>query len=155
MSSSYAGQTAGHDEMYRLCRGRIEHEDNLIVQRLAWLVAAQSFLFTAYAITTNALTTVDPKAAGKFLDHAVLVFRLIPTVAICNAVLIYISILAALRAIREIRRLYLSKPVPADLPPIQTSATTRLLGLSAPLLLPVLFISVWLVLLINGPAARK
>jgi hypothetical protein len=68
--------------------------------------------------------------------------------------LIYISILAALRAIREIRRLYLSKPIPADLPPIQTSATTRLLGLSAPLLLPLLFVSVWLVLLINGPARR-
>src|SRR5215813_8512645 len=108
-SSSYTSDTVTQDEMYRLCRGRIEHEDNLIVQRLAWLVAAQSFLFTAYAITTNALTTLDPKAAGSFLDHAVLVFRLIPTVAICNALLIYISILAALRAIRQMRRLYLSK----------------------------------------------
>jgi len=153
-SSSYAGEKISSEELYRLFRGRIEHEDNLVVQRLAWLVASQSFLFTAYAITTNALTTLDPKAAGSFLDHAVLVFRLIPTVAICIALLIYISILAALRAIRQIRRLYLSKPVSADLPPIQTSATTRLLGLSAPLLLPVLFVSVWLVLLINGPGRR-
>lgn len=140
--------------MYRLCRSRIEHEDELIVQRLSWLVASQSFLFTAYAITSNALTTLDPKAAGSFLDHAVLVFRLIPTVATCTALLIYISILAGLRAIRQIRRFYLSKAVPTDLPPIQTSATTRLLGLSAPLLLPVLFVSVWLVLLINGPTHK-
>ena len=153
-SPSFAGDSVSSGDMYQLCRSRIEHEDELIVQRLSWLVASQSFLFTAYAITTNALTTLDPKAAGRFLDHAVLVFRLIPTVAICVALLIYISILAALRAIREIRRLYLSRPIPADLPPIQTSATTRLLGLSAPLLLPLLFVSVWLVLLINGPARR-
>jgi hypothetical protein len=142
------------EEMYRLCRGRIEHEDNLIVQRLSWLVAAQSFLFTAYAITTNALTAIDPKASGRFLEQAELVFRLIPTVAICLAVLIYISILAALKAIRQMRRFYLSKAVPSNLPPIQTSATTRLLGLSAPLLLPVLFVSVWLVLLLNGPVSK-
>jgi len=152
-SHSYTDEISA-EEMYRLCRGRIEHEDNLIVQRLSWLVAAQSFLFTAYAITTNALTAIDPKASGRFLEQAELVFRLIPTVAICLAVLIYISILAALKAIRQMRRFYLSKPVPSNLPPIQTSATTRLLGLSAPLLLPVLFVSVWLVLLLNGPVSK-
>jgi hypothetical protein len=88
------------------------------------------------------------------LEQSELLFRLIPTVAICIAVLIYISILAALKAIRQIRRLYQLRSVPSDLPPIQTAATTRLLGLSAPLLLPLLFVSVWLVLLINGPGRR-
>src|SRR5579872_1995260 len=141
-------------DTYKLFRDRIEHEDNLIVQRLSWLVASQSFLFTAYAITTNGLTSVDPKLAGGFAEQAGLLFRLIPTVAICVALLIYISILAALKAIRQIRRIYQSKPIPPDLPPIQTGATTRLLGLSAPLLLPVLFVSVWLVLLLNGPGRR-
>lgn len=151
---SYTGEKISALETYRLFRGRIEHEDNLIIQRLSWLVASQSFLFSAYAITTNGLTNVDPKLAGRFAEQAGLLFRLIPTVAICVALLIYISILAALRAIRQIRRIYQSKSLPADLPPIQTSATTRLLGLSAPLLLPVLFVSVWLVLLLNGPARR-
>jgi len=148
---SYTGEKISGLETYRLFRGRIEHEDGLIIQRLSWLVASQSFLFSAYAITTNGLTNLDAKLASRFAEQAGLLFRLIPTVAICVALLIYISILAALRAIRQIRRIYQSKSLPADLPPIQTAATTRLLGLSAPLLLPVLFVSVWLVLLLNGP----
>jgi hypothetical protein len=149
--SPYASEEASSVEIYRLFRARIEHEDNLIIQRLSWLVASQAFLFTAYAITTNGLNGIDPKIGGRFLEQAGLLFRLIPTVAISVALLIYISILAALRAIRQIRRLYQAKAIPPDLPPIQTAATTRLLGLSAPLLLPLLFVSVWLVLLINGP----
>jgi hypothetical protein len=32
-------------EWYRLFRSRIEHEDNLIVQRLSWLMASQSCFF--------------------------------------------------------------------------------------------------------------
>ena len=152
--SSYLPDKATPLELYQLFRGRVEHEDNLIIQRLSWLVASQSFLFTAYAITTNGLSNVEPKLAGRFLEQAELLFRLIPTVAIGVALLIYISILAALRAIRQIRRLYQANSLPAELPPIQTSATTRLLGLSAPLLLPLLFVSVWLVLLLNGPSRR-
>ena len=153
-SPQYISEKLSALETYRLFRDRIEHEDNLIVQRLSWLVASQAFLFTAYAITTNGLNSLDPKLAGRFLEQATLLFRLIPTVAISVAVLIDISILAALRAIRQIRRLYQTKSISPDLPPIQTSATTRLLGLSAPLLLPLLFVSVWLVLLMNGPSRR-
>jgi hypothetical protein len=151
---TYAGDKISSLELYRLFRSRIEHEDNLIMQRLSLLVASQSFLFTAYAITTNGLTSLDMKIAGRFAEQASLLFRLIPTVAICVALLIYIGILAALKAIGQIRRIYRAKGLSAELPPIQTAATTRLLGLSAPLLLPLLFVSVWLVLLING-AGRK
>lgn len=153
-SPSYLPEKISPLELYRLFRGRIEHEDNLIIQRLSWLVASQSFLFTAYAITTNGLSSLEPKTAGRFLEQAALLFRLIPTVAICVALLISISILAALRAIRQIRRLYQTTSIAPELPPIQTAATTRLLGLSAPLLLPLLFVSVWLVLLLNGPSRR-
>jgi hypothetical protein len=153
-SSSFTSEQTSAVEIYRLFRGRIEHEDNLIVQRLSWLVASQSFLFTAYAITTNGLTSLEQKYTGGILEQGELLFRLIPTVAISVALLIYISILAALRAIRQIRRLYQQKNPPSDLPPLQTAATTRLLGLSAPLLVPILFVSVWLVLLMNGPSRR-
>ena len=155
-SPPYTEEKTSPADIYRLFRGRIEHEDNLIMQRLSWLVASQSFLFSAYAITTNGLSGLglDAKGAGGFSEQSALLFRLIPTVAIFVAVLIYISILAALRAIRQMRRLYQGRSVSPDLPPIQTAATTRLLGLSAPLLLPLLFVSVWLVLLLNGPARR-
>jgi hypothetical protein len=151
---SYAKEPISGLDIYRVFRDRIEHEDNLIIQRLSWLVASQSFLFTAYAITTNGLSSLDPKIASRFVEQSGLLFRLIPTVAIGVALLIYISILAALKAIRQMRHLYQSKSPTPELPPIQTSATTRLLGLFAPLVLPLLFVSVWLVLLFNGPAGR-
>jgi len=153
-SSNYGSDKLSELEAYQLFRSRIEHEDNLIIQRLSWLLASQAFLFTAYAITTNGLSSLEPKIASRFFEQSGLLFRLIPTVAIGVALLIYIGILAALRAIRQLRRLYQARPTSPDLPPIQTAATTRLLGLSAPLLLPLLFISVWLVLLLNGPSRK-
>ena len=40
-----------------LLRARIEHEDGLIVSRTTWLMASESFLYTAYAIALNGMTT--------------------------------------------------------------------------------------------------
>jgi hypothetical protein len=50
----------GPFDWYRTIRDQIQHEDNLIVQRLAWLMAAQSFFFTGYAIVANA--TPQPRS---------------------------------------------------------------------------------------------
>jgi hypothetical protein len=40
-------------DLYHLVRSQIEHEDNLVSARLSWLLASQSCVFTAYAITLN------------------------------------------------------------------------------------------------------
>jgi hypothetical protein len=137
-------------EWYRLFRGRIEHEDNLISQRLSWLVASQAFLFTAYAITTSGLSNQIVGGDSLFHSQARVLFRVIPIVAICIALLIYIGILAALKAIRELRHSYRAWRAPDESPPIQTSVQTRRLGLAAPVLLPIVFIVVWLALMIRG-----
>src|SRR2546425_6345644 len=92
-------------DYYNLIRHRIEHEDNLIIQRLSWLVASQSFLFTAYAIVTNGLSPMSNNG-NVFVQQLLLLFRLIPMVAVFNSLLIYISILAALKAMGELRRGY-------------------------------------------------
>ena len=42
---------------YLHLRTRLEHEDRLIVERLAWLMASESFLFTGYAIVLNGTGT--------------------------------------------------------------------------------------------------
>ena len=52
----------GPADWYRTIRDQIQHEDNLIVQRLSWLMAAQSFFFTGYAIIANA----TPQAQCSF-----------------------------------------------------------------------------------------
>ncbi len=42
------------NEKLEALRRRIEHEDNLVNQRLSWLVASQAFMLTAFAILLNA-----------------------------------------------------------------------------------------------------
>jgi hypothetical protein len=59
--------------------GRLEHEDGLIVNRLAWLMASESFLFTAYADRAErhrnaaAATAHEPDPAGGD-RHSALIF---------------------------------------------------------------------------------
>ena len=136
-------------ERYQIFRNRIEHEDNLIMQRLSWLMASQSFLFTAYAIVTNGMTTSPATGGNMFVNHLLTLSRIIPVVALLNSLLIAISILAALKAIRELRNAYRKQPEPLEAIPLQTSKSARMLGLSAPVLLPPLFLAVWLYLLVQ------
>ena len=41
------------DPDFTLIQARLSHEDDLVNQRVSWLVNSQSFLLTAYAITLN------------------------------------------------------------------------------------------------------
>src|SRR5947199_10543454 len=91
-------------ERYHLFRSRIEHEDNLIMQRLSWLMASQSFLFTAYAIVTNGLSAAPATEGNLFVNHLATLARIIPIVAVINSLLIGLSIFGALKAIRELRK---------------------------------------------------
>jgi hypothetical protein len=135
-------------ERYQLFRGRIEHEDNLVMQRLSWLMASQSFLFTAYAIVTNALTNSMTNNRGMlFVGRLSALEDLIPIVSLMNSLLIFVSILAALKAIRELRREYRNQVGNLEGLALQTSRMTRVLGFSAPVVLPLVFVMVWLFLL--------
>src|SRR5947209_4632982 len=138
-------------DYYRILRGQIEHEDNLISQRLSWFIMSQSFLFTAYAIVVaNFLQRSPPGlAAGQRLSLLVL----IPVVAICTSILILITIVPGVIAMHHVRRLFrgrLDRLPDPDLPPVQGLRRTQVLGLAAPLLLPCLFTAVWLFLLVSG-----
>ena len=138
-------------EYYHLIRQRIEHEDELIVQRLSWLVASQSFLFTAYAIVLNGLTATPQPATETVIHQQLRLSGLIPLAAIMTCALIYIGIIAAVKAIASLRRSYRSRfPSDETVPGIQADDLTRALGLVAPLLLPLVFIGVWLYLSARG-----
>jgi hypothetical protein len=138
----------GDADYYKLIRARLEHEDGLIVNRLAWLMASQSFLFTAYAIVLNGLAT---PAAQSILNHHARLIRLIPFVGIASSALISAGILAAIRAMAWLRGQFRSR-VPDEaalgLPPIQTPRSISMMGLAAPLILPGVFVVVWLYLLV-------
>jgi len=119
------------------------------MQRLSWLMASQSFLFTAYAIVTNGLTTSPTTGGNVFVSHLLVLARIIPVVALLNSLLIFVSITAALKAIRELRRAYQHQSEMLETISLQTSKSARVLGLSAPVLLPLLFLAVWLFLLVQ------
>ncbi len=139
-------------DWHRLFRSQMDHEDDQIAQRIAWLVTSQAFMFTAYAITTNGLRNPPPSSGGTgiFPEQLMLLFRLLPIVAIFTTLLIFTSILAALKAMRELRRAYQSNAAVTGGLLFQTTISTRLLGLAAPTFLPPLFVVVWSALLIHS-----
>ena len=132
-------------DYYRLLRGQLEHEDNLITQRLSWFLASQSFLFTAFAIILNGPMT------SRFGDREPMtVFRLIPVTAIALGVLIWLAILAGISAMRRLRALADARSDLSEFPPLHGLALRRRMGLAAPVLLPPIFVAVWCVLLLVG-----
>ena len=125
---------------------QLEHEDVLMVNRLSWLVASQSFLFTAYAIVLNqtlaAGTPVTVMRKGQLM-------QIVPELGLATCGLIYLGVVAGIYvtvALRRERKLQLAA-APGVRVRLQSSRATHALGLAAPLLLPPLFFAAWLVML--------
>jgi hypothetical protein len=137
-------------EYYQIIRSQIEHEDNLINQRLSWFLAAQAFLFSAYAILLNAPSQVRLQ---RFATQQEILFTLIPLVAIGASVLIYVTVFAAMLAMANLRRLlegHMKEEESALLPPVQGYRQTLLLGQASPILIPFLFMISWIVFLFKS-----
>jgi hypothetical protein len=133
----------GPVDWYRTIRDQIQHEDNLIVQRLSWLMAAQSFLFTGYAIIANATPQARNPLLAKQQD---LLFNIIPGVACISDILIYCSVIAGVLALNRLRRAYATHVSSVgDFPEIEGSQLTRWLGMASPILLPLVFLTGWVI----------
>jgi hypothetical protein len=138
-------------EYYDRVRSQIEHEDDLITQRLSWLMASQSFLFSAYAIVLNGLNSSTPSSQLETvkLDF----YHFLPIAGILSTALIYASIWGGVIAIHRLRNLWDSHQVQAyslNRPPIHSSRLPFFLGQCAPRLLPVALIGMWIYLLLRG-----
>jgi hypothetical protein len=139
----------GPVDWYRTVRDQIQHEDSLIMQRLAWLTAAQSFLFTAYAITANASLQPRNPVLVKQQD---LLFAIVPGVACLSGALIYCSVIAGILVQKRLRHAYATHVASVgDFPEIQGNRFTFWLGLAAPILLPLVFLIAWLVIWTQRP----
>ena len=137
-------------DIYHAVREQIEHEDNLITQRLTWLVASQSFLFTAFAILVNAPVASKLPILALKQDQ---VFQLIPVVGFGSSLLIYLSIIAGILAMSRLRTHWAHNACSAScaaLPPVQSASVSRILGTLTPAALPPGFMLIWLYLLVSG-----
>ena len=146
MSSAQLAHDLGYADAVRR---QIEHEDILIVNRLSWLVASQSFLFTAYAIILNGPTQLRTAA---FQARGELLLKIIPLLAISACVLIYLGICGGIALMHNLRReLARHHAALGDLrPPVQGNTPTLFLAATKarpPLGLPPLFAIAWTILL--------
>ncbi len=151
-----SAQSTGGDgrrlDLYRIYRGQVEHEDNLLGSRTSVFVTSQSFLFSAYAIIAN---NAVPLAFDVPIDPKHVLLVLIPSVAITTSALFIPAIVSGVVTMRRLRRQYRAvsgSPPDAccdDLPPIQSTRNTRLAGTLPSALLPPLFMAVWAYLLVK------
>jgi hypothetical protein len=131
------------DPDFTLIQARLSHEDDLVNQRVSWLVNSQSFLLTAYAITLNGLAADASKPLAvvqrKLLD-------LLPVVGVACVILVCVALVGGLCALAELRRFAATK-YPKDRLFLISKPTTQFLGVSAPVLIPIVFLAIWLAVL--------
>ena len=131
------------DPDFALLQARLSHEDDLVNQRVSWLVNSQSFLLTAYAITLNGLAADASKPLAivqrKLLD-------MLPVVGVACVVLVLVALVGGLCAISELRRFAATTYAKNRLFLI-SKPTPQFLGVSAPVLIPLVFLAIWSVVL--------
>ena len=144
VNSPITGDELTKDE-YMFLREEMRHEDNLINARLSWLVNSQSFLFGAFAITLNG------SAQSKVPIYAklnVILVTWLPVAGILAVAASYLTIWAAILHIRKVRRLARGMS-PPRLPPLHGEVSIGRLGLSGAVLIPIIFLAVWLAIILK------
>ena len=126
-------------------RKRIEHEDNLLNQRVSWILSSQAFLLTGYAILLNGPQVLRNE---RFNHVHELLMKLIPITSIAVTALIWLAILAGILAMRDLR-ICAAKHPSYEASHVQGRALTRRVGLTIPALVPVVFLVTWLLLILR------
>lgn len=105
------------------------HEDNLIADRLNWLLTSQSFLFAAYAVTLN-------HTSGNF-DHIVVRLQsALPILALICILCIFLALIASTEVQKKLEKEY-----PGT---VRTSTDISQLGWLPILGIPMAFTVGWL-----------
>lgn len=136
-------------ELYRIIRERIDYEENLLNQRVIWLIFSQSFLVSAYAIMLN--SPPEPKSP-MYGDLQSSLIWLLPSLALLVSIIVYMSVISALYHIAELGKSFESYPKDDTIerfPAMNDTSFIRRLGGLPPILVPLLFIGTWIFLLIK------
>ena len=138
------GLRAGDPTLHLLLKDRLDRETDLLIQRTAWVVGSQAFLFSAYAVSLCApARAATPAIAAK----SRLLVTLIPWVSVVSLSLLLVTIGAGVTAWFHLRGHTHKLDALASVP--ETGPIVRLAGLAAPLLVPVAFLITWLTLLVH------
>ena len=126
----------------RLVRERLDRETDLIIQRTAWVVGSQAFLFSAYAISLNSPAHTVQEHSAKLK----LLMLLIPWVSLISLALLLVTVCAGVVALQRLRR-HASQADPLAQILLEEGPAVRMASLAGPLLVPLAFLATWLALL--------
>ncbi|MGB8356798.1 MAG: hypothetical protein WCD79_23070 [Chthoniobacteraceae bacterium] len=129
---------------YLFFREELRHEDNLINQRVSWLVGSQAFLLGAFA--TLITSTLKMSDLGGIRNYMLVG---LPVAGITGVLANYVTILGAVLHIRGVRRLVADKRT-LQMPSLGKWHGLQLrMGLFGPLVTPLIFLAFWTVILIK------
>jgi hypothetical protein len=123
----------------QLLRQRLDREANLLVERFGWVVSSQAFLFSGYAIAVNA----NPRPS--MVDKSILLLHAIPLIGLGTLLLLQFTTWGGVIAQVRLHR-YVAMFDDPRLQFLDMGRLPRVLGLAAPLLLPLVLSIVWIVL---------
>jgi H+/gluconate symporter-like permease len=132
-------------ELYKMIRSQVEHVDNSLSQRVIWLVIAQSFFFSGYAILINGQ---PPKPELMPIHDALM--NILPIAALLTVIFSFIDVLASILYMKSLRKRYegIYHEDPDDpFPTVTGSKKERFFMHVSPVLIPVLFIIIWIMLI--------
>ncbi|MDN5943217.1 MAG: hypothetical protein L0H94_15165 [Nitrospira sp.] len=146
-------------ELYRLIRGQIDHEDDMVNQRVLWSLLTQAFFFGAYVALLNAPS--EPKNF-LFANEQKLLLWLLPIAALLTGLLAYVGIISSLKSIAHLRHMFqdhehakaLTDHSAKGYPDIQGPPHLRKFGFITPAWMPMIFIIAWLIVLMSLARAQ-
>ena len=137
--------------VYEAYREQIEHEDGLIGLRVGWFIAAEAFLFAAYGVViTVQARPVLPQAMQ--VDNRL--FETVPIVGVVMAVLVGLSIGAAMHRLRLLHTAYTEcfGSGPDDYPTLWSNGFIIFCGhIASASVTPIVIVS-WFFLWLGRPA---
>jgi hypothetical protein len=139
-----------HRWMHEWYRGKIEHEDHLIVDRITWLLTSEAFLFVAYVVL---LAIPGDSMFDSSRVRGLLYF--IPIIGLACDVIAAISVYGAIVAYRHAVSAFekydhdVRHRHEIELPELvlASSRMARALGKTAAVSVPVILFAAWLYLL--------
>ena len=134
-------QSPVSSDFYKVVRGQVEYLNNAINQRVIWLIIAESFFFSGYAI----LITGNPELQ-IMKDHKHLLMILFPYASLATVVISYIDIIGSLLYLRSLRINYEKEQEVGDklLPPISGWHKYFVLEHASSIFLPIVFTFIWI-----------
>lgn len=131
--------------LYTTIRGQVEHLNNILSQRIIWLVIAQSFFFSGFAV----LITGKPDQKWAAIHEKLLV--VFPVASMLAVILTYVDVISSLLYLRRLRNFYASKPKndpnESNYPPMAGYKGLSMMEHVCPAVLPIVFTATWIYIL--------